>query len=72
MRSAKKVDMILVHFHHLHLNLGSLFYAGNPFPDYLDSLFAEKGFSILYREDDVIMNLPRPERSLEKEGALLL
>ncbi len=59
MCSAKKVDMILVHSHHLHLNLVALLYAGNRFLDYLDNLFVEKRFSILYREDDVVMNLPR-------------
>jgi len=59
MCSAKKVDMILVHSHHLHLNLVPLLYADNRFLDDLDNLFVEKGFPILYREDDVVMNLPR-------------
>ena len=58
MRSAKKVDVIPVHAHHLHLDLVSLLYTHNRFSDYLDNLFVEKGFSVLDREDDVIMNLP--------------
>ena len=59
MCSAKKMDMILVHSHHLHLNLVSLLYASNRFSDYPNNLFIEKGFSVLDGEDDVIMNLPR-------------
>jgi len=59
MCSAEKVDMIPVHSHHLHLNLITLLYPYNRFLNYLNNLFVEKRFSILYREDDVVMNLPR-------------
>jgi len=55
---AKKVDMIPVHAHHFHLYLVSLLDAHGRFSDYPDDLFIEKGFSVLNREDDVIMNLP--------------
>ena len=59
MRSAKKVDVILVHTHRFHLNLVSFLYTYRRFSDYLHNLFIEKGFSVLDGEDDVIMNLPR-------------
>jgi len=58
MCSAEKVDMIPVHAHHLHLDLVSFLYALNRLSDYPDNLFVEKGFPVLNREDDVIMNLP--------------
>ena len=58
MCSAEKVDMILVHAHHLHLYLVPLLYADNRFPDYLDNLFVEKRLSVLHWEDDMVMNLP--------------
>ena len=59
MCSAKKVDMISIHAHRLHLDLISLLYARSRLSDYLDNLFVEKGFPVLDREDDMIMNLPR-------------
>jgi len=58
MCSAKKVDMISVHAHRLHLDLISLHYARSRLSDYLDNLFVEKGFPVLDRKNDVIMNLP--------------
>jgi hypothetical protein len=51
--------MIPVHAHHFHLYLVSLLDAHGRFSDYPDDLFIEKGFPVLNREDDVIMNLPR-------------
>ncbi len=59
MCSAEKVDMIPLHAHHLHIDLISLLYALCRFSDDPDNLFVEQGFSVLDREDDVIMNLPR-------------
>ena len=58
MCSAKKVDMILVHAHRLHLDLISLLYARSRLFDNLDNLFVKKGFPVLDGENDVIMNLP--------------
>ena len=58
MRSTEKVDMILVHAHCFYLDLISLFNTHSRLSDYPDNLFVEKGFPILDREDDVIMNLP--------------
>ena len=58
MRSAEKVDMILVHAHRFDLNFISLFYARSRLSDYAHNLFVEKGFPVLDREDDVVMNLP--------------
>ena len=55
---AKKVDMIPIHAHHFHLDLISLLDAHGRFPDYANDLFIEKGFPVLNRKDDVIMNLP--------------
>ena len=58
MCSAKKVDMVFVHAHRLHLDFVSLLYAGNCFSDDLDNLFVKKGFPILHGENDMVMNLP--------------
>lgn len=59
MCSTKKVDMIFVHTHRFDLDLISLLYTHGRLSYYLDNLFVEEGFSVLDREDDVIMNLPR-------------
>ena len=59
MCSAKKVDVIPVHAHHLDLDLVSLLYTRSRFSDYPDDFFVQEGFPVLNREDDVIMNLPR-------------
>ena len=58
MCSAQKVDMILIHAHHLNLDLISFLYPDSSFSDDADNLFVEKGFPILDRENDMVMNLP--------------
>ena len=58
MGSTEKMDMVPVHAHRFDLNLVSFLYAHGGLSYYLDHLFVEEGFSILDREDEVIMNLP--------------
>ena len=58
MRSAEKVNMILIHAHRLYLNLVSLLYAHSGLFDYPDNLFVQKRFPVLDRKDDMVMNLP--------------
>jgi hypothetical protein len=50
--------MILVHAHHLYLDLVSFLYADSNLSDDLNNLFVKKGFPVLDREDNVVMNLP--------------
>lgn len=68
MGSAEKVDMILVHSHRLNFDLVSLLYADRRFLNYPNHLFIEKRFSVLDRQDDMVMNLPNTMVSFtEKE-----
>lgn len=58
-RSAEKVDMVLIHAHGLDFDLVSFLYTHRSFLDYPNYLFVKKRFSVLDREDNVVMNLPR-------------